>query len=209
MRHFINISILLFWTTISFGQIQLVPRKDNETAEQFAERQKPENSTLTHKVLETKWNGNPTIISLYDITYKLPEENDPGQQTYHKIIGFVFSELGKNTYSKVTFGTIDTEGGNPSIETIFFVNADNDKAKEIIIIASWEQRHYDVNGTLYSTYVFDNQTIEKTFELKFLEEISKKLDGGCECNWRDGTNKKSKFKTASEVKKELARLGYK
>ncbi|RZK89946.1 MAG: hypothetical protein EOO98_09340 [Pedobacter sp.] len=209
MRHFINISILLFWTTLSFGQIQLVPRKDNETAEQFAERQKPENSTLTHKVLETKWNGNPTIISLYDITYKLPEENDPGQQTYHKIIGFVFSELGKNTYSKVTFGTIDTEGGNPSIETIFFANADNDKAKEIIIIGSWEQRHYDVNGTLYGTYVFDNQTIEKTFDLKFLEEISKKLDGGCECNWRDGTNKKSKFKTASEVKKELTRLGYK
>lgn len=209
MRHFINISILLFWTTLSFGQIQLVPRKDNETAEQFAERQKPEHSTLTHKVLETKWNGNPTIISLYDITYKLPEENDPGQQTYHKIIGFVFSELGKNTYSKVTFGTIDTEGGNPSIETIFFANADNDKAKEIIIIASWEQRHYDVNGTLYGTYVFDNQTIEKTFDLKFLEEISKKLDGGCECNWRDGTNKKSKFKTASEVKEELARLGYK
>jgi hypothetical protein len=45
--------------------------------------------------------------------------------------------------------------------------------------------------------------------LKFLEEISKKLDGGCECNWRDGTNKKSKFKTASEVKKELKRLGFK
>ncbi len=209
MRHLINITILLFWTTLSFGQIQLIARKDKETVEQFAERQKPENSTLTHKVLETKWNGNSTIISLYDITYKLPEENDPGQQTYHKIIGFVFSELGKNTYSKVTFGTIDTEGGNPSIETIFFANADSDKAKEIIIIASWEQRHYDVNGTLYGTYVFDNQTIEKTFDLKFLEEISKKLDGGCECNWRDGTNKKSKFKTASEVKKELARLGFK
>jgi hypothetical protein len=209
MRHLINITILLFWTTLSFGQIQLIARKDKETVEQFAERQKPENSTLTHKVLETKWNGNSTIISLYDITYKLPEENDPGQQTYHKIIGFVFSELGKNTYSEVTFGTIDTEGGNPSIETIFFANADSDKAKEIIIIASWEQRHYDVNGTLYGTYVFDNQTIEKTFDLKFLEEISKKLDGGCECNWRDGTNKKSKFKTASEVKKELASLGFK
>ena len=53
MRHFINKSILLFWTALSFGQIQLVPRKDNETAEQFAERQKPGNSTLTHKVFKT------------------------------------------------------------------------------------------------------------------------------------------------------------
>lgn len=209
MRHYIHITILLFWTTFLFGQIELVPRKDNETAEQFAERQKPENSTLAHKVLETKWNGNSTIISLYDITYKLTEQNDPDQQTYHKIVGFVFSELDKNTYSKITFGTIDTEGGNPSIETVFFANADNDKAKELIIIASWEQRHYDVNGTLYGTYVYDNETIEKAFDLKFLEEISKKLDGGCECNWSDGTSKKSKFKTASEIKKELIRLGYK
>jgi hypothetical protein len=209
MRHYINIIILLFWTTLSFGQIELVPRKDNEAAKQFAERQKPENSTLAHKVLETKWNGNSVIISLYDKTYKLPVQSDPDQQTYHKIEGFVFSELDKYTYSKVTFGTIDTEGGNPSIETVFFANADNDKKKELIIVASWEQRHYDVNGTLYGTYVFDNETIEKTLDLKFLEQISKKLEGDCECNWSDGTTKKSKFKTASEVKKELIRLGYK
>lgn len=209
MRHLINIIILLFWTTLSFGQIQLIARKDKETVEQFAERQKPENSTLTHKVLNTKWNGNSTIISLYDITYKLPKENNPDQQIYHKIVGFVFSELYKNFYSKVTFGTIDTEGGNPLIEAIFFANADNDKAKEIIIIASWKQRHYDVNGTLYGTYVFDNKTIQKTFDLKFLEDISKKIEAECECNWSDGTSKKSKFKTASEIKNELIRLGFK
>jgi hypothetical protein len=209
MKHYLKITILLFCSNLSFGQIELVPRKDNETVEQFAERQKPENSTLAHKVLETKWNGNFVIISLYDITYKLPVKSDPDQQSYHKIIGFVFSELDKNTYSKVTFGTIDSEGGNPLIETVFFANADNDKSKELIIITSWEQRHYDFNGTLYGTFVFDNKTIEKTLDLKFLEEISKKLNGGCECNWSDGKNKKSKFKTASEVKKELIRLGYK
>lgn len=209
MTHCINIIILFFWTTLSFGQIELLPRKENETVEQFAERQKPENSTLVHTVLKTKWNENPVIISLYDITYKLPLQNDPDQQTYHKIEGFVFSQVDKNTYSKVTFGTIDTEGGDPTIETVFFANADNDKAKELVIIASWEQHHYDVSGTLYGTYVFDNETIEKTIDLKFLEEISKKLDGDCECTWSDGTNKKSKFKTALEVRQELIRLGYK
>lgn len=209
MKHFLNIAILLFWTNLSFGQIQLVTRKDNETAEEFAERKKPENSTLAHKVIETKWNGNSTIISLYDISYKLPEQNDPDEQTYHKIEGFVFSELGENTYSIVTFGTIDTEGGDPLIQTVFFANADNDKSKELIIVASWEQKHYDFNGTLYGTYVFDDETIEKTLDLKFLEKISKKLAGGCECSWSNGTNKKAKFKTASEVKRELIRLGYK
>lgn len=207
MRHCINITLLLFWTTFSFGQI--VKRQDNETAEQFAERQKPENSTLTHKVLETKWNGLPVVISLYDQTYKLPIQNDPDQQTYHKIVGAVFIQLDKNNYSETTFGTIDTEGGDPTIETVFFANADTDKTKELIIIASWEQRHYDVSGTLYGTYVFDYELTSATLEWKFLEEISRKLDGGCECNWSDGTSKKAKFKTASEVKNELTRLGYK
>lgn len=209
MRHFFNIIILLFWTTLSFGQIELSLRKDNETAKQFAERQKPENSTLVNKVLERKWNGNSVIIALYDIIYKLPLQRDPDQRTYHKIQGFAYFKLDKNTYSKVTFGTIDTEGCNPSVETVFFANADTDKVKELIIIVSWDQRYHDVNGTLYSTYVFDDETIEKTLALKFLEEISKNLDGGCECTWIDGTNKKSKFKTAAEIKKELVRLGYK
>lgn len=198
---------MLFWTTFSFGQ--LVQRQDNETAEQFAERLKPDNSILTHKVLETKWNGLPVVISLYDQTYKLSIENDPDQQTYHKIVGAVFIQLDKNNYSKTTFGTIDTEGGDPSIETVFFANADTDKTKELIIIASWEQRHYDVSGTLYGTYVFDYELTSATLEWKLIEEISRKLDGGCECSWRDGTSKKAKFITSTEVKNELTRLGYK
>ncbi|MFT3844308.1 MAG: hypothetical protein QM725_04595 [Lacibacter sp.] len=198
---------MLFWTAYSFGQ--LVQRQDKETAEQFAERQKPGNSTLTHRVLETKWNELPVIISLYDQTYKLPIENDPDQQTYHKIVGAVFIQLDKNNYSKTTLGTIDTEGGDPNIETVFFANADTDKTKELIIIASWEQRHYEVSGTLYGTYVFDYELTSALLEWKFLEEVSRKLDGGCECSWRDGTSKKAKFKTATEVKNELTRLGYK
>ncbi len=207
MRNCINITLLVFWTTFSFGQ--LVHRQDNETAEQFAERQKPENSTLTHKVLETKWDELPVIISLYDQTYKFPIKNDPDQQTYHKIVGAVFIQLDKKNYSKTTFGTIDTEGGDPTIETVFFANADTDKTKELIIIASWEQRHYDVGGTLYGTYVFDYELTSATLEWKFLEGISRKLDGGCECSWRDGTSKKAKFKMASEIRNELTRLGYK
>jgi len=207
MRHCINITLLLLWTTFSFGQ--LVQRQVNETAEQFVERLKPDSSTLTHKVLETKWNELSVVISFYDQTYKLPIQNDPDQQIYHKIVGAVFIQLDKNNYSKTTFGTIDTEGGDPNIETVFFANADSDKTKELIIIASWEQRHYDVNGTLYGTYVFDYELTSAILKWKFLEEISRKLDGGCECSWRDGTSKKAIFKTAKEVKNKLIRLGYK
>ena len=197
---------MLFWTTFSFGQI--VQRNDYETTEKFAERHKPENSTLTHKVLETKWNSFPVIISLYDQTYKLPINNNTDQQTYHKIVGAVFVQFDKNNYRKTTFGTIDTEGSNPSIETVFFANADTDSTKELIVIASWKVQHYDVSGTLYGTYIFDNE-LTSIIAWKPLEKISRKLDGGCECSWRDGTSKKVKYKTASDIKKELTRLGYK
>lgn len=203
MRYFTYITLLFFWTTIFFGQI--VQRQNNESVEQFAERLKPDNSTLTHKVLETKWNSIPVIICLYDQTYKEPPEKD----AYHRIIGSVLIQLNNNKYSLTTFGTIDTEGGDPKIESVFFANADKDKTKELIIVASWEQRHYDFSGTLYGTYVFDYELTSKKLEWKFLEAISKKLDGGRECDWRDEKSKKAKFKTAVSVKKELTRLGYK
>ena len=193
MRYCVNVAFLLFWMSFSFGQ--LVQRNDLETAEQFVKRFKPEGSTLTHKVLETKWNGFSVIISLYDQIYKLSIQKDSDQNKYHKIIGAVFIQLDKNSYRKTTFGTIDTEGGDPNIETVFFANADTDKAKELIIIASWEQRHYDFNGTLYGTYVFDYDLAKSKLDWEFIEGIGRKLDGDCECNWRDGTSKKSKFKT--------------
>lgn len=206
MKRCIKIILLLFWATFSFGEV--VQRQDKETAEQFAERLKPDNSILTHKVLETKWSEKPVIIALYDQTYKPPRQNDAGQQTYHRIIGAIFIQLDDKKYSKTTFGTIDTEGGDPHIETVFFSNADKDETKELIIIASWEQRHYDFSGTLYGTFVFDYELTNTALEWEFLEGISRKLDGGCECVGRDGTRKNAKFKTASEVKEELIRLGY-
>lgn len=207
MKKGIKIVLFLFWSALSFGQP--VQRLPNETAEQFAERLKPDSSALTYKVLETKWNAIPVIIAFYEQAYKLPIQNDPGQQNYHKIDGAVFIQSGNNKYSKTIFGTIDTEGGNPVIEAVFFANADTDTTKELIVIASWEQRHYDVNGTLYGTFVFDYDLTKAGSAWNLLEEISDKLDGGCECAWRDGTSKKVKFKTASAIKKELTRLGLK
>lgn len=97
---------------------------------------------------------------------------------------------------------------DPSIESVFFANADKDLAQELIIIASWEQRHYEVKGTLFRTYVLDNTTIEKSLDLKLLEKVSKKLGGGCECSWSDGTTSTAKFSTPTGVLNELIRLGY-
>ena len=205
-NYFKALFLLLFCASFSYGQV--VDRLENETALHFAERNKPGGATLTHKVLETKWNEVPVIISFYDQIYTLPKEKDPDQQSYHKIVGAVFLLKSKNTYHKTTLGPIDTEGGDPFIESVFFANADSDKAKELLVIASWPQVHYEVSGTLYGTFVFNYEFIRDTTEWNFLQGISEKLSGGCECQWSDGSSKKAKFKTATEVKKELKRLGF-
>lgn len=203
MKYCTYITFLLFYSVISFGQV--IERQNNETAKQFAERQKPDNSSLTHKVLETNWNSLPVIIAFYDQVYK----PNCSEQAYHRIVGTVFIKLDNNSYRKTTLEAIDSEGGDPHIESVFFANTDKDKTNELIIIASWYQRHYFVMGTLYGTFVFDRELASTALEWQLLEQISKKLDGGCDCTWEDGKSKKAKFTTASEIKKKLIRLGYK
>ncbi len=202
MRHCIYIATLLLWTTFSFGQT--VQRQKGETAVQFATRFKPDSSILTYKVVETKWNAFPVILAFYDQIYKLSDD----QQTYHRIVATIYFELSNYRYSKDPIGTIDTEGGDPTIEAAFFANANTGLATELIIVASWEQRHYEVDGTLYGTFVYEHSTANGRFNAKFLKDISEKLDGGCECSWSDGTSKKAKFKTEADIKAELIRLGY-
>lgn len=206
MKHFVSIVILFIVVHSSFGQ--LVQRYDNETASQFSERLKPKNAILTHQVIEAKWNDKPVIIAFYKQAYHLPIQKDPEQQIYQKITGAVYIQNENNNYRKTSFGTIDTEGGDPNIETVFFANADKDNTKELILIASWTQQHYDVSGTLYGTFVFDYDVSNAKSEWTFLKKISNQLDGGCECSWSDGTSKKAKYKKASEVKAALKKLGF-
>ena len=199
--------ILLFSTSLS--NAQKIKRLDSETAEQFAQRQKPDSSELTSKVLETKWNSTPVIIAFYQETYKLPKQNDPDQQDYLGIVGTIFIQSGSNSYRKYLIDIFDSEGGDPVVESVSFANADKDNKKELIIIVSWNQVHYDVGGTLYNTFIYDNLLNTDQTSLSLMKELSEKLDGGCDCSWRDGLIKKAKFKTASDIKRGLTRLGYK
>jgi hypothetical protein len=206
MKTFIITFALIMSVFISKGQD--LKRLPNETAIQLAERLKPENSKITHQVIETIWNSKSVIFAFYNQNFKLPKDRDPEQQDYLRIIGTIFLKQGNSGYKRIIIDTLDTEGGNPSIESFFFANADKDSLKELVIIASWEQRHYDVNGTLYDSTVYDNITGSTGDKLTLKTEISKRIDGGCDCVWQDGRKKTVKFKTAKSIKEELSRLGY-
>ena len=123
-------------------------------------------------------------------------------------MGYVYLPQAPNTYRKVLIGTFEPEGGDPVIESVFFANAGTGRQPKLIVICSWPQVHYDVRGTFYATSVYAAPPAgAQPTKLKWEESLSKKLEGGCECEWRDGTKKVAKYKTAADVKAALRTMG--
>lgn len=189
-------------TVSSYGEE--VKWLENETLENFARRNGPPQSELAHTVIETEaWGQKKTVVAFYERKFQHSGE------TSRRVVGYVFLPKAQNTYQKTLIENFEPEGGDPKIEAVFFANADKDKAQELIVICSWPQSHYDVSGTLYGTFVFDDpRPGANPTKLSFLKGVSEKVSGSCDCEWRDGKRKKSKYKTAASVKTGLRKLGF-
>jgi hypothetical protein len=197
--------LLTFFLWTPFSYTQEVRRLENETLEDFAKRNGPPQAALTSKVIETEaWGKQKTIIAFYIVQIKV-KDGSPATQ----VDGYLFMPKSTDTYERILIKSFGEEGDTPKVEAVFFANADKDKAKELIVICSWLQRHYDVNGTLYRTFVFDDLHLRNNpTELSSLESISERVSGDCDCEWRDGRKKTSKYKTAASVKVGLKKLGF-
>jgi hypothetical protein len=197
--------LLAFFLWTPFSYAEEVRRLENETLEDFAKRNGPPQAELTHKVIETEaWGKQKTIMAFYIVEIKL-KDGKPATQ----VEGYLFMPKSTDTYEKILINNFEEEGDTPKIEAVFFANADNDKAKELIVICSWRQRHYDFSGTLYGTYIFDDlRPGTNPTKLSFLEGVSERVSGDCDCSWRDGKMKTSKYKTAASVKAGLKKLGF-
>lgn len=196
--------LLTFLLCVPFSYGEEVKRLENETLENFAKRNGPPQSQLAHTVIETEaWGHKKTVIAFYDTEFT------DSHSTYQRVAGYIFLPQSPGTYRKILIENFEPEGGDPKIEAAFFANADKDAAKELIVICSWPQRHYDFQGTLYGTFVFDDlRPGTNPTRLNFLEGVSKQVSGSCECNFRDGPRKRSKYKTAASVRLGLKRLGF-
>lgn len=146
-------------------------------------------------VTAANWNGIPTLFVDYETSGPDPER---------PLVALQRQSSGKYRAIQVTIG--DQEGGVPDIAAIGFANADRDPAKELIVILSWPQQHYDFDGTLYEVRIFDDPKPGQ--EALSLLKVSKTFGSECDCNWRDGASKRFRFKTIAAVKAELKRLGY-
>jgi hypothetical protein len=191
--------------TVPMACASSLTRLENESAESFAKRYGPPQTRLVHQVIETsKWdNGLEAIIAFYQQEF---EESD---QVYRRIVSYIYVPETENTYQKVLIDTFEPEGGDPEIEAVFFFNPGTNNQNKLVIICSWLQVHQDFRGKLYATFVYEAPIPNtKAPRLKFEDNISKQLYGGCECEWRDGTKTTAKYKTADEVKSALRTIGH-
>jgi hypothetical protein len=172
----------------------IVSRHANETAGSFAARNGPPQATLAHKVVETRaWGGrSKAIIAFYE-------------QAEDRIEGWIYLPEGPGTYRKVAIDTFQAEGGEPEIESVFFADAGGQK--KLVVLCSWPQIHHDLRGKLYGVFVYRAPRPGSTAtRLEFEDGISRKLESGCECEWRDGKKTRARYKTAAEVRAALRRM---
>lgn len=198
----IFLTLILFFI-LPAACVSSLTRIENESAESFAKRYGPPQTSITHKVIETiRWGGeSEAIIAFYE------QEFEESGQVYRRILSYIYVPETENTYRKILIDTFEPEGGDPEIETVFFFNPGANNQNKLVIICSWLQIHHDFRGKLYATFVYEApHPKKKAARLKFEESVSKQLYGGCECEWRDGKKTTAKYKTADDVKAALRKI---
>lgn len=200
MKLTLFIIVFIVSITLSFGQT--VIRSDNETVEAFVKRIIPDTTILVHPVIETNvWDSAAKAIIVF---YRDDDKKDINTGA-NAITGYVYLPLEKNAYRTIRIGTIEEDGGDPEVISVFFANADKDKTPELIVLVKHEQRHYDYGGAFYGAFIYDNP--DSNPYLRYFGDLSAKFMG-CECSWREGREEKAKYKTAKEVKAGLKKMGF-
>ncbi len=188
--------------SVNFAQSsnEAVKRLATETAQQFAERNAPPESETVHTVETEAWGVKKTVMAFYKVSGKTADGTAITQ-----VDGYLFMPESADTYRKILIYNFEEEGDTPKIEAVFFANADKDKTQELVVITSYQVSHYDVSGKLSSTYIFDDvRPGTSPAKLNYLEAISEKVSGGCDCTYRDGKTKGTKkFQTAAQVRAGL------
>ncbi|MBV9240804.1 MAG: hypothetical protein JO314_02250 [Acidobacteria bacterium] len=197
----ISFALLIMVCASAFAYADVVKRNAGESAEDFAKRNAPAQTAVSGKVVESPWNGKKTIFAFYETQPKDPNDT--------VLEGFVFVPADADSYERIHMHTFGVDGGTPQIESVFFANADKDPASELVVIVCWPQVHYDYSGNWYGTVILDDIPAgTHPTELKYLEKVSEKVSGGCDCEFRDGRKPDKRFENAAQVKAGLKRLGY-
>lgn len=158
----------------------------------------------TLNLTPAKWNGRSVLFADYSRPMKDAPPEDP-DLSERPVVALWRAANGSFERADVTLG--EHSGGEPQVAAIGFANADFDPADELIVMLTWDIRHYDVSGTMYGVVIVDDAKPGQT-ALVELSDLRRHFEDACDCEHRDGPPSRAQFTTISDVKAELKRLGY-
>lgn len=181
-------------------------RRPGEPADSFVARVMPRGLEPAHPLVATDvWSPGDTVLIAYYLTPMDVSSGDP----YNDGTGFAFLPVSANRYRRVEIGSVGHNGGDPEIRSVFFANADSHPGPELIVIAAWSSYHLNVSATSYQTFVYARRPGPADDGFVYLEDVSRTLYGGCDCDYGDDRpDKTARFKTAAEVRAALREAGY-
>jgi hypothetical protein len=184
LKPFLFILVVFLSLTVAHGQT--FKRQANETAEKFITRVTKFPNNYPSTIIETReWDTSKVIILAFIPT--------PDEIT----IGLMFVPIDSLTYKQILIDSFSTLGNTARVENVFFFNVDNDEAKELVVMTTYNQSQYGQSHKVYWNLLFDDPNFSAlTKKLKDLPQISKKVDG-------------PKFKKPNDVKVALLKLSRK
>jgi hypothetical protein len=196
-------SILIIFVLITYNVFC-----QGETAQQIANKLKPEKSKIVHTVIQQDfWGIKNGIIAFYETRYL---DTISATENYERqfIEGYIIIPQ-KQGYRKVLINKYEDDNVDTEIESVFFANADKDESKELVIISTVTHRlQYLYDGTEYSTDIFNDFTLNNIpNELNRLDKLGSKFSGFEGYVDSKGTTK-AKYKTAADVRRKLKQMGY-
>lgn len=188
---------------------QTVKSVAGETDVQFAVRVRPLYTEFPEEMAPwvkrtDVWNNASSMLAFY--TQRYYQENESGKQEMKsRTIGCVFIPNGPDTYKRSLIDTFSNDGYPVKIAAVFYANVDSDDTKELIVIATSQQKGKDGNGTRYIIRAYDHIGKPYPARMKYLEAVAAQIAGGFEGS-KDGKPSKALNKTEKDVMESLKKL---
>lgn len=160
------------------------------------ERTPPSALALASPTLEI---GFPTRQSLIQFFYVPQQDEEPNVEVY-------LTYRSETDLQTVHLETMGPEGRAAGVESVFTLDADGDRERELFIIAAWPIRHSSVGteGVYYRIYVYRKSFQDgKDLQVQRAHDIESKLGSGFD-GTREGVKVSFPYKDYAAIRAALA-----